>query len=371
MIELSNLVEKWDFKRESNKELKLSDINFYKNIYDNILSLAKFKFEQYQPLPHPDEKDFLSRLLEWLEQFKEDKQKFLFFLASKIIFFTRDQIDYLMKNVFERRIKREILKEIINDNSRGINNYDFKKAIGYFQVELDKTLFCGLSDSARINDFVHINREINRRKSTGFDLPTLLYPSKIKDKLSGTSLKDLCKKFEAIILEKDDVIADKSRLVVLEDTCCSGSDFINFLNNIRDIDLPFKSIYLAPYIISYMGKKNIENWINKNKRLNYNVTLVYGSYITKELKCFDEDQSYLKIDWKDNKDICEEIKKISTEIYNQNFSENLKKEDRFGVNGLKNVFVTYYNCPDTSLPIIWFPNEGNWKPIFLRSSRII
>lgn len=371
MIDLSNLVEKWDLEIRTLKRIKLSHQNFYKKTYDNILNLAKFKYDPYQPQRNSGERDFMTRLRNWLEQFIENKQRFLFYLASKIIFFTFEQIENLMETVFERKIKKEILTEIINDNSKSIDYGDFKSALNYFQDELDKTLFCGLSPSARFNEFFHLNKEINRKVSTGFSIDTLLYPFKMKLKLSNANHKDLCEKFEELILDNEELIKNKNRLVVLEDTCCSGSDFINFLNIIRDINVPFKSIYIVPYIITYLGKSNIEKWIKKNNHLPYKIKLLGGSEIPEQLKCFDEKDSYLKMDWKEDIDICEEIKKICLDIYNINFTDNLKEEYKFGINNVKNAVVTYFNCPDTSLPIIWFPNQGKWKTLFLRSSRII
>lgn len=369
MKDLSDLVKKWDLERIKNPAIIQDIQNFYANIYETIQILSQFKFEPYQPLPYPIEKDFLERLSEWLGEFDEDKKKFLFYLASKIIFYTREQIDDLILFIYDRKIKKILLDEII-EKSDDIEEFSYFEALEDLEEELNRTLFVALSDSAKLNDFMHFNNEIKRAKSMGVELSTLLYPSIQKGKLTDPNKIKICENFEKEVLLCDELLIDKKRIVILENDCCSGTDFIEALNLIHNSNLKFESIILAPYILSYLGKKRILDWIKNHFIKNRSIHLVYGSLVPEEAKCFDHDNSYLKSDWLDDSiDICYEIKQICIQIYDENYPP--KPEYKFGYNQLKTLMVTYYNCPDTTLPIIWFPNENKWKPLFLRASRHI
>lgn len=369
MESLTELIKKWDIEFESNQKPEIKYRKYYSNLLENLRILVKYKFEPYQPLPHPDEKDFITRFLEWIDQFDDKKKKYMLYLASKIIFFTRKQLDFLMKNIYERKIKKKILEDIIDDKK--IDNFEFKEAVKYFQDELDQTLFCELTKGGKLDEFMHINKEIKRDKSTGLNLPDVL--SAIHDiKKPGLDEreKQICKEFESLLIEKHKLMKSKKRLVILEENCCSGTNFRDFLRIIKEIDLPFKSIILAPYVITSTGKKTIEEWIEQNKSAKYNITLVFSAFIPKEMKCFEEDESYLKTDWKDNGEICQEIKSVCDELYQEKFSKNLREVYKYGYKEVKIIYVNYYNCPNNSLPLIWFNNIEDWKSLFMRSSRL-
>lgn len=373
MKELEDMAKQWDIdENEENIMATSTEKNVYSELCNTIRILKKYKFEPYQPVQYPPKPDYLSRLKGWIEQFDEDDKKYMLYLSSKIIFLNHLQITQSMKYLFEEKLKKIILEDIIVD--KNLEPFSYKKALEFFESELKKTLFVSLSDSSRINDFSHMNFKIDRKNNIGIELETMLYPTKRRMDYENheTIFLESCGNFEKHILLEDELLKNKERLVILEDFCGSGSDIMDSFTILHNSFLPFKKIIFAPYIITYKGIETLNKWIGDTKIYDdgrsYNYT--YGILVPNESKCFDVDNSYLMNEWHNDKEnICDKIKEICEKVNNDTF----KGPQSIYVSGygeIKIAFVYYYNCPDNSLPIIW-SNKGGWKPLFQRASRII
>ena len=369
MHNINDLVEKWDLELCQNNNLATSsERSKFDEIFQKILILSQQKYEPFQPIQSPPEKKYMDRFKEWLFQFPEKYWKYLFYFSSKIIFYTHSQIMALIDYIYERKIKKIILDEIIL--KKKLEPFNFKDAEKHYKEELSKTLFVGLSDSSRINDFAHRIKETKRNINFGITLETLLYPTKCGLIFNeDESKKKICKDFEKNVLLSDDILLNKERLVILEDFSGSGTDIKDFFDLIEKSSLKFKKIIFAPYIITYKAKNNIDDWINLNVSRKKRFFILFGSILPKEMKCFDETGSYLNHDWFiKHENICEKIKIISDEMFDTKFKNDF--EHRYGCGNVKICFAYYFNCPDNSLPIIWFNKNDSWKPLFARSSRI-
>lgn len=372
MENIANLVEKWNCEYyqsqddESFEEIKY--INDYNCIFHNIKILAEYKYEPYQPVISPPENDFMNRLYDWLMLFSENQQKFLFYLASKILFFNLRQINHLSIHIYQRRIKKCILDDIIAEQS--LRKNDYRSAQKYYHEELEKTLFVGLTDSSRINDFSHFNRELDRTVNYGLNLETLLYPTKRKlELLHSDDLIELCHNFEDLIINSDNNISEKKRIIIIEDFCGSGSVFLDKLKILNQSKLSFKKVIFAPFIITYKCIENVNKFIETYKLIR-DFKLVYGELIPISMKCFDQDENYLQKDCFEVEDLSDVLKRVCEEKYNKYFGETLNQDDKFGFASLKIVLVHYYNCPDNSLPFLW-NNDRGFTPLFMRSRRIL
>lgn len=373
MNQLIELARQLDIE-ENEKNLKATGVerNVYAEICRSLEILKDFKFEPYQPINSPPKPEFIKRLQAWLQQFDKKDQKSMLYLSSKIIFLTQAQITYLMEYLFQNKLKKMILEDIIK--KKNFEHFSYKKAENYFAEELEKTLFVGLSDSSRINDFTHVNSlYIKRQVNTGIELETLLYPVKKSCEIGINSEEDkeLIRVFEKDVLLKDEKIKDKVRLIILEDFTGSGSDIIETLNYLYSSQLPFKEIVFASYIITYKAINRLERWIKRNNSDGRRYFYAYGILIPEEAKCCGNNNSYLKLDWHNESiDICENVSQTCEDVYNKRFFEEDRLKYVYGYENVKIAFVYYYNCPDNSLPIIWC-DKGGWKPLFPRVSRIL
>lgn len=371
MKEIKELAAIWDIENTKNNHLATgSERKIYSELCDSIEILKEFKFEPYQPIPNPPKPDFIKRMKEWLNQFEKKDQKYLFYLVSKLIFLTQPQINHLMDYLFQNKIKKIILEDIILENN--LPPFSYKEAEESLLLELEKTLFVGLSDSSRINDFTHINMDyINRTINTGIEFETLIYPSKrkIMYNLEGNSQKvKFCNDFEKCVLLEDNLLLNKKRLIILEDFSGSGLDIIENFTYLKSSSLAFEKIIFAPYIITYKACEILENWIDNNQE-DGKYYYTYGTKIPEDAKCFDYDKSYLLSEWPDEKvDICDKIKQTCNSVCKRNFPKD--SSYLYGVGEIMIAFATYYNCPDNSLPILWC-DKGGWKPLLQRASRIM
>ncbi len=110
MENIDNLVEEWNRQLYLNNDKIEKD---YNDLFFNLNTLVDFKFEPYQPIISPPQKKFFERLYEWLSQFEENEKNYLFYLVSKILFFNQNQINHLCVYIYERCIKKIILRLMI------------------------------------------------------------------------------------------------------------------------------------------------------------------------------------------------------------------------------------------------------------------
>lgn len=363
---IEELIQKWDISvLKDEKHKKFS----YNDIYDTIKQLKDFKFTPYQP----EEQyiiNFFDKLEKWLQNFADEKKKrVLIYLCSKIIFFTQKEIESLMKLQF-RNIKKLILENITKE--RGLDIFSFLDADLFFKEEFEKVAFCQISNSAKIDEFARLNPEISRLNNIAECVEGLIflmhkYINFIEnDKPTAIKYLNMCKD----VISDENNIRNKKWLVLLEDHSCSGKDYIDILDLIIELQIPIKKIIIAPYIITYKAISSILEWIQKRSNQDYEFFLQYGVIIREDLKCFDTENCYLQNDWFEKTiDVKNEIKEISKETYLNYFTESLLPECMYGYKDLKIAYVNYCNCPDNSLPIIWYPKNPNFYPLFKRSER--
>ncbi|MBD3349896.1 MAG: hypothetical protein GF364_00240 [Candidatus Lokiarchaeota archaeon] len=362
------MINKW------NSELMLTSSNTledFSDIMETIKQLYFYKFYDYQINQRNYPGEFFEKIVEWLEQFEEDERRYLFYLVSKIIFFTNKQLTYLIDFIYPRRIKKRILEEIIEENDH-IEPFDYKRAENEFYTEeIGKTMFVACSDSSRINEFQHCHDHDLSRNSNFCDLNHLIGPiRKIRNSQLSTEDEEACWGYMDII-EKN--YREITRIVCIDDFWGSGSDMNDIINYFEEASFNFNSIILAPYITTYKVVEKFKDIIASDD-LAYNYHLIYGEILPVNMRCFDQQNSYLEQDWFDDSvDIKEQIKNISNKIYTQYFSYGekcLSEPNKFGFGSVYIAFVYHYNCPDNTLPIIWKKGNG-FRSLFPRSSRII
>src|SRR6266542_3373064 len=152
------IIRKWDAetllgKSENNKPQSIPIRGPYLEQWETIETLAKIK---YTPYLNDDIQDFFGKLWSWLEQFDSDDEKRLAFkIASRITFITEEQIRYLQEVCFKEKLLYRILQKSISENK--LAPYAYNEAQLGYDAELKKCLIVPLTDSARYNQFVHVN----------------------------------------------------------------------------------------------------------------------------------------------------------------------------------------------------------------------
>ena len=136
MKKLLEKIEEWDFNLLQKKYPTRGQISLsYNSIFKNIEILTELKYEPYQPTAFSSKHKFLHRLKVWLDYFNEKYQKYLFYLSSKIIFFTHDQIMYLIKNV-SSKFEKLMLEDIIE--AKKLDSFSYLEAKKFLKEKSNK-----------------------------------------------------------------------------------------------------------------------------------------------------------------------------------------------------------------------------------------
>lgn len=119
-------------------------------------TMAKYKYDDYQQ--YTTGQRFIETLARWLNSFTLDDRKIaLNFVKDRLIFVSAPEINLLAESCFP-----DALQKILSDhaaNSLNLPKYMLSKIVNdnQYKVLLRQSLFCGLSDGARLDIFRRAN----------------------------------------------------------------------------------------------------------------------------------------------------------------------------------------------------------------------
>jgi len=318
MVSLAKLPTDWD-DTDIHQYLNPGSVGFVK-------FLAKKQFSNYEPC---ELEFFENRLLQWLNNVDNPKdKKLLLALLLEVFFVGKNEFDSLYRYLFNGEIKRWI----IDTQSISLLTKNYNSQI---MKAMNKTWYCPLTDSLRINSFL---------KVTG------MKGVKIRpDWVSLLELGDEQKIRDFVSLNKIE------HLVLMEDFVGSGTQIKNAVKFAARI-LPDCHILAAPLIICPKGDQVLKGIAKKHPNVAYRpaLTIKKSSMFPSEKDCTGK---------KKHVDARELFERISNRF-------PITKDT--GMLGFKHTgaqVVLYSNCPNNTLPI--FHHEGkDWAPLFPRVSRI-
>jgi len=376
-LDLTETVASWDRDFEAALPVVGSDEKRqpYGRLLDSLDKLATIRFQRYENDHLPT---FIEKLRVWLEQFPENERRAAFLLANRVIFVTERQFETLQRRLFQSRIRPHLLAAIIKQ--RGLEPYEYAKAMVDFDAEMDATIFVANSDSAQINSFVHRNSayftDRKRRNLVGPEVTFWTYASE-RARDPSLVVRNAAIEFDTRVLAADPRLGNKRRMVIIEDFSGTGSDLTHTLLLLDKSALPIQEIIVAPVIATEQAVRNLDRLIRLRLTKKRVYKVVAADILSEQLCCFDgRGPSYLS--YLDGDDpvahLSKEIRDVSERLFTAHFASatpQLTYNNRHGVGSLALAFVLYTNCPDNSLPLIW-KTSGNWPhALFLRVSRIV
>lgn len=329
-------------------------------------NMARYKYDDYQQ--YSPGKRFLESLALWLSQFKQTERiTALKFIRQRLIFISQSEMHLLASSAFPDQLRERLIQDISVQET--IPSYKVNKILetAAYKKLLRQSLFCGMSDGARI--------EIFRRANTGVISHEQIYQtyelsteraSKMQDEL----VKDLKRK--NLVPEKnipEEEIKFK-RVFLLDDFSASGTSYLNFEteNTVEKgkgkiaalyksifTDVEFKKIFdidhLRVYVVIYLcteqARNQIEKWFSKLQKEHGNkpelicIHLIPNSDKLSQLG----DSEILKLSESDDYYDAEELEDEHT----RKGSENVKVG--FGKCALPVVLA--HNTPNNSIPLLW------------------
>ena len=129
-----------------------------------IQTLAKYKYDHYERF-HPGRK-FIESLAAWLRQFKpgEERKIALDFVEDKLIFISNDEMEQLVGILYQKLI-RPTIREFVSKRC-GVPAYAISRieATPEFSRTRRRSLFLGLSDGARMDEFRRNNLSLSNEQ---------------------------------------------------------------------------------------------------------------------------------------------------------------------------------------------------------------
>lgn len=347
-----SLARKWDEEEflklpDSEAQVPLGSLKYYSGICEQIKILSRFRFTPYL---NDEIQDFPHKLERWIEQFDTEKEKKLALLvASKITFVTEEQFRQLQEVCFQEKLRFLLLNRIISEN--GLQCYDYDSASSYFDSKLEQCLFAPLTDSARINQFFHVNKLDDHSRLALRSLDIFVHPELMK---------------RSDIVEPLNVYyKDKPILIILEDYCGSGKTISSDLLRIIRLYPCFSTIIFCPYMITEWAERALYRIVRK-RAPEIEFRIIYGMRLSEKMRCFFKTSALFS----ENEQV--ELKILCKKYHQRYFAEHRfigkPKAFPFGYRNLQLLLVTQSNCPNHTLPIIWCTDKG-WFPLFQRVQR--
>lgn len=376
--QLLDLIEKWD-EREYMEELYGKGLasdpdeynerkdreNRHKDMFEKLVFLEKHFFNEYD-LNKPQ--SFMEVFLRWIEQFNgnvggvndgsilNSENRYAFILAHKIIFFSRDQIISLLKEVWDR-IKRELL--MLAAKQDNVSPIDLMFDGELISEQLKASAFVPLSDSSHFMEFRH-----HCLPSGGFASIVIPCFDRLCLPLEFNN-KDLIDKIKKMY-------GTKKNLFIIEDFSGSGT---SIEKNVKSIiqNYMFENIYFCPCIISGKAKRRLKKLEEFAREKGKTFKVLYGIDMGKRYSILDADSGV----WQEQR--IKALQEISKKYFESHFKENAylyldhhrknpEKPTPFGFKNCGLTIVLFTNCPNNSLPIIW-SEDGGWHPLFKRYER--
>lgn len=294
--------------------------------------LADHLFSQYEPTKINFlgmSRDFFYRLNIWLLGFKTEDERWAAFCSIEYLFFA-GQAEF--EELYRCAAKHALLPWIVEKSRLNIFSENFDDLIS---GELESCWCCPVTDSLRINGFLHLTGV--RSKSLRPD---------------WLSLRDLgCEQKIKSYIENNNI----KYLILIEDFVGSGGQLSRALRFAAQM---FEGpILLVPLIVCEKGNKKVEDTIKELGRdnISYSPQLVLSSIC-----------QIAKDPLEDEPPLFAELRRAMSAGYKA-IGENLNGEE-FGWQETGSLVVLYSNCPNNTPPIYHHSNQ-NWRPIFPRQDR--
>lgn len=314
-------------------QLASEDGKLFQQVNDRLETLAKALYANYEPTigPFPE---YWHRLEAWIDNVDaEDNQKLLFRLAAELFFVGSKELDNLYRVAFNANVTHWLIDQL----GLELDDQDLGTAVS---GALERTWFCPVTDSMRINAFYHLNHISGRDYR-----PDWRSLAKFADPV----------KLDAFLRNNID------RVVLLEDFVGSGSQLRSAIDFLRDLPNRPPTL-LVPLIICPEGMKTSQVWRTENPSLTISpvIRLTARDFLT-DTPGLDEPAAFVPFR--------KLIRDTFPQVLNGADPITTKTYTPFGFASTGSLVILATNCPDNTLPLVHHKSD-TWQPLFPRASRI-
>lgn len=314
-------------------QLNASDGEEFQQISERLYALADALYSTYEPTIGPFS-EYWQRLEAWIENVDtEEDQKLLFRLAAEVFFVGARELDSLYRVAFNANITQWLIDQL----NCTLDDPELHSKVS---KALERTWFCPITDSMRINAFYHLNHISGRDYR-----PDWRSLARFGDPVS------LC----------DYLRQNIDRVVLLEDFVGSGSQIEAAVKFLRE--LPHRpQTLLVPLIICPAGLTAAKTWQFENPALKVAPVMRLGARDFLTDKPVANEPGTLARFRKLVEDTFPQVLNGADPIATKTYTP-------YGFWKTGSLVVLATNCPDNTLPLLHH-RSATWNPLFPRASRI-
>ena len=329
--------------------------------------LSKHKYDHYERF-EPGRK-FIECLAAWLEQFDNlgEREIALDFIRRRLVFVSKEELDQLVQIAYPKII-RPVLHEIV---SKQLEVSRFRVAeiesSSYFARARRRSLFLGLSDGAKIDEFRRNNRALSHEQVYATYEVAEPRLSDMRDKLIKDSNNDPedSPTFESVFLI-DDFAGSGKTIARIENGELMGKlrKFSDLLTIDSEADISVfagadTEVHICLYIATNQAVDQITRSVSECERPVWrNPPKVHA------VQVLEDDQ---KIDPSTEPGFCALLDKY----YDAEIEDAAKRvgetDSKFGFSGCSLPLVLCHNAPNNSVSLLWAPEPMN--SLFTRFER--
>ena len=316
---LSKLLQGWVLRDSGGKNDIFPDLSTIEYLGRNV-------FDDYEPSQFDIFEDRLDR---WLHNVTDETdQQTLFLLLNYLFFIGRSEFDSLYRTAYNGHVFRWLVDQLDVD-------IEDPAAMEAVNAGIEKTWFCPITDSMRINSFLKVNKLPGKSHRPDWrSLRKFGDPKKILKFVADNQIQ---------------------RIVLLEDFVGTGDQMQGAIKFAAGISADI-SILALPLVVCPVGDKLGISLTERYVNVSYQSVLVItpDMLIKADPQCNEPPFHQLVRDL---------ILRVRTQLGEQ-YSDH-DSQRYHGYKGTGAVVALYSNCPDNSLPIIHDKTE-QWQPLFPR-----
>lgn len=341
--------------------------------------IANLKYDDYQQF-EPGIR-FIESLVRWLQQFEQLEERRIAYdhFITRLIFFSDDEISHLMTLAFSEYVEPTILDKIaVQTRIDKFHKHKLKES-NYYQEYQRLSLFVGLSDGSRIDQFRRMNFLNNEQVCQTYQIPDekakeLL--KKLREDLRNTNNSGTkTPKFTSLFL-LDDFSASGISYCRIEEGAEDGKLFkvlnaiyvdssksenrytLGTILNKDNLDIHV-IFYIATFRAIEKIRSSVKSWIKRNnKNLKFSVNAIQILDDTLKQNTL-QNQHFMKI-----------IEKyFDTSIVDEHFKKGKTEKPHLGYDECGIPVVLNHNTPNNSLPIYWMGEDKKIRGLFPRITR--
>lgn len=356
--------------------IKAEEIDEYRKYFQRMANYKYDNYEQYAPGMR-----FIEKLALWLDQIEDgDKQTAIDFVKHRLVFISESEMRLLVESCYPDLIKEKLMETVAT--LKQLPSYAVNRIVQSeeYKILLRRSLFFGMSDGARIDEF--------RRSNTGKISHEQIYLTyELSDPRAKKMKKELIEGFaEQFNREIKPEESTFQRLFLLDDFSASGTSYLKYDEKEKELKGKIAGLYksvfeknsslyklfdipnLKVYVIIYLCTQQARDFINSSfEKLEEE----YGN--RPELLTMHLLPDSFKLDPAKDKaiyDICEGGKYYDEALQSKHTAQG-GTDVKLGFGKCALPLILHHNTPNNSVPLLWAYEHLLFEGLFPRIPRHI